>query len=902
MLRVSELELYIKKALNCLRECNPVDQLHYVSSLLLYKRLNDVFVETAKRIEVEEGSTYGWEDKDEHNYFVPENARWNIIMKAPLNDLGVQLESTFELLERDNPQLNGVFTSVDICSVENLAEIVKIIDELDLSDKNLELSSATGIALSNVIQDLDKTSGSTLSPTPTMLSRLMVHLVKPTENMKICDPTVGIGGCLVEVSKFIENNGGKQEYMTFYGHELNFSSWALCKRNLILHNIFDAMIDKRDTLRFPKLQADDKLLKYDRIVSVPPFSKQNWGREEASHDPFERFRWGVPPKSSSDYAFIQHVISTLNENGKASMVVPEGVLLRSGVEGKIRKSLIEDDLIESIILLPSNLLPDTYGSICVIMINRSKSSILKDKILFVDASKDFQTNRMKKELRVEDVDKIVSTYENGRNLTGYSRVVSIKRIKDEDYSLVPYRYIQNYDENVTELFKNLKVDRVTLEEITDDIRMDRIPENDEDIENNNANSIFYPLVHARKPVLMSLENENRRTRYAEIILDSNKADSSYVCQFLNSQMGQRLRDMLHENFAHGATHLSVRHLRKLVVNIPSLDEQFQRLQLQSKIRNTTTALHMMEQKLWGSPEDTNVIKNKLDKLIHGESLGNWFESLPYPLASILLLYERSHRAQEKERHLLRFFEAFSQFIVVILLSHFYKERMISEEVTNKIKGKIRNVKISSFGTWITLGRKLATAAKTDASFEDLFQYSKNDFLKMITDSSIYDLLKGASAFRNDDAHGGIVTEEISKERLVHLEAILSKLHEKIGNRFEQVTILSPVQSSLRSGEFYSIIYNLVGPNQVFKIEEDIITNEAMDTVKLYLLYQGEKQPLELLPFITMSMEKKSCHFYSKLEEQDGKEVVRYVSYHYEKEPVIFNNSPDLRTFLTEYLI
>ncbi len=908
-----DLKTYIRNVFNCLRDAGFIhrNSLHYISSMLLYKRLNDVFVETATRIELEEQSKYGWEDRDEHVFFVPKNARWSTIITTPTHKLGQKINDVFEILEEENNYLRGLFTSVDFNDKAKLPDntilhLVQIFDELVLSNQNLESPSILGIAFTNVVQLLG--SETSLFSTPDMLSNLMVRLVKPMEGMRICDPTVGMGGCLVEVAKFIEKHGGKQENTTLYGHEIDFQSWVLCKRSLLLHNIFDAVIDKRDTLRSPKLQ-NKTLLRYDRIVSVPPFSKMNWGREEAIGDPFDRFIWGIPSNTSSDYAFIQHIISTLNENGKASLVFPLGVLFRSGIEGEIRKSLIRDDLIEAVIALPSNLLPNTSIPICVIVINRKKFTKEKGKIVFIDGSKDFQSNRMKKELRLEDVEKILSTYESRRSITGYSRVVPLKRIQEEDYSLVPTRYIQNYDENVTEIFKSLNMDAITLEDISEEIRLFKKQDNIEEDENDQINSIFYPLVNKGEPVLMSLEKQSGDTRsnyYAEIVMDSNKANASYVCQFLNSQVGKRLRDMLHDNFSHSTiSPLKIQNLKKLVIHVPKLNEQIKRLELQSKIRNTTTALHSLEQKLWVASDDLKNIKSKMDQLIRGDILDSWYENLPYPLASILLLYARNHSAEAKADHLYHFFEAFSQFIVVLLLSHFYKEQMVLEEVIKKIKGKGFQIRIknSTFGTWVTFGMKLAKEASIDPSIQDLYDYSENNFLKMITDSSIFELLREALKLRNRwPGHGGIVNEEISRKRLVVLEDILSKLNEKIGNNFEQVTFFSPILNRYRAGEYFFLIQNIVGSNPHFK-EEEVITNDAaMEEGKLYLLYQGNKQPIELVPFITICMEKKACHFYAEIVKENNKEQVRYVSYHYDKEEEKFEESPYLQSFITQYLI
>jgi type I restriction enzyme M protein len=909
-----KLESYIKKAMNCLGDISYLDRLHYVSSMLLYKRLNDVFVETATQIEFEEQSNHGWEDKDEHPYFLPKNARWSTIVTAPISDLGQNINNAFDILEESNTYLRGLFTSVDFndrskMPSTKILEFVQIFSELELMNKNLLSTSILGISFIKVVQSMSENFKRPFSSTPSELNSLMVKLIQPIEGMRICDPTVGIGNSLIELSNYMEGIGERLENVTLHGQEADFSTWALCKRNLLLHDIVDTKVEHGDTLRSPRLVQNNHLIKYDRIVSIPPFGKTNWGREVSLSDSYDRFNWGIPPDNSGDYAFLQHIISTLKDNGKASIVIPVGVLLRGGIEGEIRKALIDADLIETVIVLPTNLIPDTTLQTCVLMVNKAKSKDIKGTILFIDGSKDFQPKGSNNKLRHQDIAKILSSYKDRENIPGYSRVASIDQVKEEGYSLVPNRYIRNYNENVVEIFKHLKVTSNTLDEIADEVRLYTGTENMQEGDSNNSkNSIFYPLNLRIKPVLLSLTNKNgmeENENYAEIVLNIEKADASYIFQFLNSQIGRRLRILLHENFAHDSLSLlTLQDLKKLCIYVPKVNEQIQILQLQSKIRNTTTALLTLEQKVWGTPDDLKSVKSKMEHLVRGDNLDNWYESLPYPLASILLLYARDHDPGAKVQHLFNFFEAFSQFLVVLLLSHFFKEQMVLEEVIKRIKEKGYRIRIrnSTFGSWVSFGLKLAKEGAIEPSFQDLYNYNENAFLKMITDVSIFELLMEATSMRNRwKGHGGIDNNEISRQRLVFLEDILSKLNARIGNNFEQITFLSPLDNRFRSGEYFFTIQNLAGSNPHFKVEK-VITSEVMDEGKLYLLHQGDKQPLELAPFFTICMEKKACHYYSALVKENNKEVVRFVSYHYDKEPEKFEESPDLQAFINENLL
>jgi type I restriction enzyme M protein len=905
------LESYIRKAISTLKDLSLMDQLQYVSSILLYKRLNDVFVETATRIEQEEYSSHAWDDQDEHIFFIPKDARWTNLIQN-ISELGLKINKAMESIERKNDYLSGVFTCVDFnnkgkLTDEMIVDLIQIFTDLEMSDANLDAPSIIGKVFSNVVSSLDSISDSSLAPTPYNLSKLLAELVQPTENMRVCDPVIGMGGCLVEVANYLVSNGSRLEDVTLCGSEKDIWIWALCKRNLILHQIIDAKIEKRDILRSPLVQ-DNKLEKYDRIISVLPFSQRNWGQEEAKDDGFDRFLWGLPPSTSGDYAFIQHIVSTLKQDGKASIVVPTGVLFRGGIEGEIRKSLIEDDLIEAVILLPSNLLVESTSQTCILVINHDKTKIKKGNVLFIDASKSFQSKKMINMIRDEDISTILATYKRAQTISGYSRLISLKHIKEEEYSLVPSRYIQNYQENVAAIFEKLNSNAVTLGEIIEQIQLYETQVQVQEGESEESNRFYYPLNHWREPALLSLGKQDPvqiNNHYAEIVLSSEQADASYVCQFLNSQLGQRLRGILHENFAdHSNSSLTLENVKQLAIYLPEVNEQIQRLHLQSKIRNTTTALLTLEQKLWSTSENLKSMESKIDQLIQGNSADNWYESLPYPLAAILLLYARDQNPEAKVHHLFNFFEAFSQFLVTILLSHFYKEKIVLEEVIRKIKekGYRIGIKNSTFGFWITFGMKLAKAGTEESSFQDLYNYNENAFLKMLTDTSVYELLMEAMKLRNRwKGHGGIDNQEISKKRLVILEDLLSKLNAKIGNKFENVILLNPLNNRFRSGAYYFSIQNLVGSNPHFKME-DIVTTEVMEEGKLYLLHQGEKRPLELVPLLTICMETKACHYYSALTKENGKELVRFVSYHYDKEPEKFEESPEIQTFIQEHLL
>ena len=192
--------------------------------------------------------------------------------------------------------------------------------------------------------------------------------------MRICDPTAGSGGMLIECAHYIERHGENPGNLTLHGQEKNLGTWAICKMNMLLHGLPDARIEKGDTIRDPKLVDEGELLLYDRVIANPPFSLDEWGRDVAESDGYGRFRFGLPPKTKGDFAFVQHMVAVLNNSGRLGVVMPHGVLFRGAAEGKIRQGLLQEDLFEAVIGLPPNLFYGTGIPASILVLNRDKPS------------------------------------------------------------------------------------------------------------------------------------------------------------------------------------------------------------------------------------------------------------------------------------------------------------------------------------------------------------------------------------------------------------------------------------------------------------------------------------------------------------------------------------------------
>lgn len=284
--------------------------------------------------------------------------------------------------------------------------------------------------------------------TPPEVSELMAKLLVPAPGDSICDPACGSGSLLIRCGQEVVINHRDAEYSLF-GQEVLSSNWSLCRMNMFIHREYNHQIEWGDTIRAPKLvDQNGRLNKFDIVISNPPFGSDKWGYEEAQHDKFDRFRWGMPPKAKGDYAFILHMIETMKpETGRMAVIVSHGVLFRGGSEGKIRERLIEENLLDAVIGLPDKLFYGTGIPAAILIFRSDRHSRNGDspKVTFIDASRELKAGRSQNQLTPESIEKIVRTYSSGENLEGYAHVVSLEEIRANDYNLNIPRYVDSYE-------------------------------------------------------------------------------------------------------------------------------------------------------------------------------------------------------------------------------------------------------------------------------------------------------------------------------------------------------------------------------------------------------------------------------------------------------------------------
>lgn len=375
------------------------------------------------------------------------------VINIALNDLE---EANREKLGSEDG--SGIFRNIDFNSSNlgdtkdkntRLKHLLIDFSEFDLSPEHLASSDVIGDAyeflISNFASDAGKKAGEFY--TPAEVSTLLAKLTKSKPGARICDPTCGSGSLLIKAGREVGSDN-----FSLYGQEANGSTWALAVMNMFLHGFDNAKIRWGDTIRNPKLLEGDELMKFDTVVANPPFSLDKWGAEEAMSDKYNRFWRGTPPKSKGDWAFISHMIETTVEgSGKVGVVVPHGVLFRGASEGKIRQKTIEDNLLEAVIGLPANLFFGTGIPAAIMIFNRAKAG---KGILFVDASKQFESGKNQNKLRETDIDKIISTYEmfaKGDMHPGvveekYSYVATPDELTENEFNLNIPRYVDTYEE------------------------------------------------------------------------------------------------------------------------------------------------------------------------------------------------------------------------------------------------------------------------------------------------------------------------------------------------------------------------------------------------------------------------------------------------------------------------
>lgn len=453
---------------------DPAQYKDYILVMLFLKYLSDVWKDKKEEYEKEyKGDAERVKRRLARERFLMPDGCDYYALYARRNEanIGELINVALEQLEDANKaKLEGVFRNIDFNSEANLGQtkernkrLKELLEDFATETIDLRPSRVGGqdiigntyqYLIGRFASDAGKKGGEFY--TPGEVSELLARLLAPKKGSRICDPTCGSGSLLIQVGDQVRDND-----FSLYGQEMNGSTWALCRMNMLVHNKDAARIEWGDTIGSPKLIERDALMKFDVVVANPPFSLDKWGAENAEADKFHRFHRGVPPKSKGDYAFISHMIeSAKEEGGRVGVIAPHGVLFRGGGEGRIRKALIEENLLDAVIGLPEKLFFGTGIPAVILLFKKGRST--KD-VLFIDASGEYAEGTNQNKLGEDHIKKVVVTYRAFQTVPKYAYRATREEIAENDFNLNIPRYVDTFEAEKEVDLKAVQKEIETLE-------------------------------------------------------------------------------------------------------------------------------------------------------------------------------------------------------------------------------------------------------------------------------------------------------------------------------------------------------------------------------------------------------------------------------------------------------
>ena len=471
-LTISELESHLWESANILR--GPVDAADfktYVFPLLFFKRISDVHDEERKAaLEESNGDQEYATFPQNYRFQIPEDCHWRDARAAATN-VGQALQKAMRGIEQANPEtLYDIFgdaqwTNKDRLPDALLRDLIEHFSRISLGNQAAQadiLGQSYEYLIKKFADATNKKAGEFY--TPRSVVRLMVNILNPKAGESIYDPACGTGGMLIEAIQHVKENQGDDRTLwgKLFAQEKNLTTSAIARMNLFLHGASDFKVVRGDTLRNPAFFLGDSLATFDCVIANPPFSLEKWGDEVWASDPYGRNFAGMPPDKSGDFAWVQHMIKSMApKSGRMAVVLPHGALFRMGKEGAIRTKILAMDLLEAVIGLGPNLFYGAGLAACILVLRQRKAKDRKNKLLILDASKEFKTGRAQNELLPEHVERIYRWYHDYNDVVGVAKVVTLEEVATNDHNLNIPRYVEpkpgQETLSVAEAMKRLRV-------------------------------------------------------------------------------------------------------------------------------------------------------------------------------------------------------------------------------------------------------------------------------------------------------------------------------------------------------------------------------------------------------------------------------------------------------------
>lgn len=423
----------------------------YLIPLLFFKRISDVYDEETEEVVAKYGVDGAkFMGDSAHTFIIPDGYHWRDLRNTTEN-VGKAIADTLAKIEQSNPKtLSGVFSSFDgaswankvILSDELLKNLIEKMSEINVGNKNYSadvMGDAYEYLLKQFAEDAKKNGGQFY--TPRSVVKLLVKILDPQAGETVYDPTCGTGGMLIESIRHMHNQ--KLAYGKIFGQEINTTTSAIARMNLYLHGAHDFSIEQGDTLRTPKFFKAGQIRTFDNVIANPPFGLSGWGADAFETDQYGRNFWGCPSDSNADFAWIQHMVASMDPiHGKCVVIMPQGVLFHGGKESEIRKKLIQSDKIEAVITFVGGLFFGAGVSACVLCLNNDKPAVHRGKVLLIDGSTIYTAKRAQNIMSDEDVEQAFKLYQDYADVIGYSKVVTLDDLEKHGYTLAVNTYIE----------------------------------------------------------------------------------------------------------------------------------------------------------------------------------------------------------------------------------------------------------------------------------------------------------------------------------------------------------------------------------------------------------------------------------------------------------------------------